>query len=75
MRCDHDEAIEVMHVPRKHVVQTGGHQSQRRSRSETKQDHAGMGPKLNEDQLSKITVVGNRDPPFSMGDGEELWIR
>ena len=58
----------------KNVRQPSNRHVQRRRRAKTQEDHARVGPMLDEDPLSKITVMGNERAFFPVGDSEDIGI-
>jgi hypothetical protein len=53
------------------IPQSGSHCLKWRIGAESEQDDAGVRLTFNEDQPAKVTIVGNEDATFPVGDRED----
>lgn len=74
MRRHDDELIELVCMLGKNIPKPSNRHIQRRGRAKTKQDHARVGPMLDEDQLPKITVIGDEHSFFPVRNVENVDI-
>ena len=70
-----DELIQLVCVAGEHVVQSSDDDLQRGKRTEAQQDHTGMRLTLYEDEVTKVSIVGDKRALFPVSDSEDIGIR